>query len=139
MYEHETYTGTVTYRNIEFSFVFDKKELKLIPPKDKQDDVRKWFMKSVDNVFQVLSNPVYITEYLHGKVNETGHNIVFIPSTTSISRINSTLIINIDFYILNKYDRDKIDRIAIKGPEITHIFPTTIALNKMDWGLDGKI
>ena len=139
MDEHNTYTGTVTYRDIEFSFVFDKKELKLIPPKDKRNDIRKWFMKSVDNVFQVPGNPIYINEYLYGIVNETGHNIVFIPSHTSIGRINSTLIINIDFYILNKYDRDKIDRIAIKGPEITHIFPTTIALNKIDWGLNGKI
>ena len=139
MKEHDIYTGSIIYNNIEFTFVFDKKKLKLIPSKDKEEEIRKWFMKSIGNVLLMQSDPIYITEYLYGVVNETNHKIVFIPSHDAISINNTILVINIDFYILNKYDRDKIDRIAIKGPEITHIFPTTIALNKFDWEMNGKI
>ena len=140
MHEYNTYTGVITYKDIEFTFVFDKKELKLIPPKDKKDEVRNWFRKSIATGVYVSGDPLYITEILYGSVNETVHNIIFIPSkNTAISNINSTLIIKIDYYILNKKDKEKIDRIAIKGPEITHIFPTTVALNKIDWSLDGKI
>jgi len=140
MYEYNTYTGVIKYKGIEFPFVFDKKELKLIPPKDKEDEVRNWFRKSIATGVYVFGNPIYITEYLYGSVNETGHNIIFVPSkNTAISSINLTLIVNIDFYILNKKDKTKIDRIAIKGPEITHIFPTTVAVNKINWSSDGKI
>ena len=39
MREHNTYTGILNYRDIDFNFIFDKKELKMIPPKDKQRDV----------------------------------------------------------------------------------------------------
>ena len=31
--EETLYTGSLMYRDIEFSFVFDKNELRLIPPK----------------------------------------------------------------------------------------------------------
>jgi hypothetical protein len=74
-----------------------------------------------------------------GKGNETRQKIIFIPAYNDVSRINSTLIVDIEYYIISKYDRENIDRIAIKGPEITHIFPTTLALNKIDWKENGII
>lgn len=43
--EFDIYTGTLKYKEIEFSFVFDRKELRLIPPEDKYHDVHMWFMK----------------------------------------------------------------------------------------------
>lgn len=43
--ELDVYTGTLTYRQIEFSFVFDGEELRLIPPKNKHHEVHMWFMK----------------------------------------------------------------------------------------------
>lgn len=96
-------------------------------------------MEKIENGVYTLGNPIYVDEIIYGIANETGKKIVLIPAHKSIGRINSTLIIDIEFYIINKYDREKIDRIAIKGPEITHIFPTTIALNKFDWEMNGKI
>ena len=33
--ECEIYTGKLTYRGIDFTFVFSNEELRLIPPKDK--------------------------------------------------------------------------------------------------------
>lgn len=35
----EIYTGYIKYRGIDFSFVFDTQELKLIPPKEKSYEV----------------------------------------------------------------------------------------------------
>ena len=40
----DIYTGTLSFRNIDFTFVFDKKELRLIPPQDKKRDVDLWFL-----------------------------------------------------------------------------------------------
>ena len=139
MRDYDTYTGTINYKEIDFTFIFDKKKLKLIPPKEQKHEVDMWFVEKIENGVYTLGNPIYVDEIIYGIANETGKKIVLIPAHKSIGRINSTLIIDIEFYIINKYDREKIDRIAIKGPEITHIFPTTIALNKFDWEMNGKI
>ena len=139
MRDYDTYTGTINYKEIDFTFIFDKKKLKLIPPKEQKHEVDMWFMEKIENGVYTLGNPIYVDEIIYGIANETGKKIVLFPAHKSIGRINSTLIIDIEFYIINKYDREKIDRIAIKGPEITHIFPTTIALNKFDWEMNGKI
>lgn len=137
--EENIYTGTLIYKEIEFTFVFDQKQLKLIPPKEKVTEVGLWFMKECKKGCYIFGDPVYIEQNLCGMANETGHNIIFVPTKDQVGHINSNLIINIDYYIINKYDRETIDRIAIKGPEITHIFPTTIALNKIDWKDNGEI
>lgn len=139
MRDYDTYTGTINYKGIDFTFIFDKKKLKLIPPKEQKHEVDMWFMEKIENGVYTLGNPIYVDEIIYGIANETGKKIVLIPAHKSIGRINSTLIIDIEFYIINKYDREKIDRIAIKGPEITHIFPTTFALSKIDWGDNGII
>lgn len=139
MKEYQIFTGTLIYKEIEFTFVFDKSKLKLIPPKDKKREIELWFMKELKKGCYTFEDPVYIEQNLFGVSNETGHNIIFIPSHKSIGRINSNLIVDIEYYIVNKYERENIDRLAIKGPEITHIFPTTIALNKIDWKDNGEI
>lgn len=139
MKEYDTYTGIINYKEIDFTFIFDKRNLKLIPSNDKKQEVDMWFRKEINKGVYTIGDPVYIEGVLYGVANETGQKIVLIPSHTSISRINSTLIIDIEYYIINKYNRETVDRIAIKGPEITHIFPTTYALKKIDWGENGII
>lgn len=43
--EPTIYTGTLTYRNVEFTFVFDGEELRLIPPKDKAEEIfHQWIL-----------------------------------------------------------------------------------------------
>lgn len=139
MREHNIYTGTLTYKEIIFTFIFDKKTLKLIPSTEKKREVELWFMTQLADGGYTFGNPVYINEIISGITNETGHKIIFVPSSRDVGRINSALIVDIEYYIINKYDRETIDRIAIKGPEITHIFPTTLALNKIEWGEEGKV
>lgn len=139
MKDFEIYTGVLKYKDIAFTFVFDKKELKLIPSNDKKEEVRNWFMKEISPGYYTLGDPLYIKEALLGILNETGRQIVFIPSGREVGRINSTLIVDIEYYIINKFDRKSMNRISIKGPEINHIFPTNIALNKINWEENGKL
>ena len=44
--EFDIYTGTLKYKEIEFSFVYDRKELRLISTEDKYPDVHMWIMKT---------------------------------------------------------------------------------------------
>lgn len=37
--ELELYTGNLRYKDIDFTFVFDKAELRMIPPKDKEYEI----------------------------------------------------------------------------------------------------
>ena len=49
------YTGQLTYKEIEFTFVFDRKELRLIPPKDnKQEIEEQWLGTLVECFFQKI-------------------------------------------------------------------------------------
>ncbi|MGM9881363.1 MAG: hypothetical protein ACI31S_00770 [Bacilli bacterium] len=139
MKELEIYTGSLKYRDIDFTFVFDKKKLKLIPPKEEKETIERWFMKKLETGIYTLGEPLYIEETLVGTCNETGNNIIFIPDTYDVGRINSVLIVNVKYFIINKLRKETIDRIAIKGPEINYIYPTTIALNKLKWGEDGTL
>jgi hypothetical protein len=136
--DFDLYTGELEYKGISFIFVFNKKELYLIPPKDK-----KWAIISGD-----LSNPnstknkfimkgvIELDEkYLTGYCNETGEKIVFVTSPESIVGLfgslkqNCVLRIQINGYILYKYEKDKIDRINFCGPEINSIYPIGEAFN----------
>ena len=139
MKEYNTYTGTLEYKGVQFTFVFDKKILKLNPPEEKKDEVRNWFLKEITPGTYTLGDPIYIKEIIYGKCNETGQKIIFIPANNDIGRISSTLIVYIDYYIINKYNRTKIDRIAIQGPEINCIFPTSLALRNINWKENGEL
>lgn len=80
----EIYTGYLVYKNIDFSFVFDKKELRLIIPSDKQDEVEHWLMEEIGNGTYSLGHPVRVQEpFLTGECNETRQRIVFILSQGS--------------------------------------------------------
>lgn len=139
MKDFEIYTGVLKYKDIDFTFVFDKKKLKLIPSNDKKEVVGYWFMKEISTGCYTVGDPLYIKEVLFGTSNETGRQIIFIPSGREVGGINSTLIVDIEYYIINKFDRESMNRISIKGPEINHIFPTNIALNKINWEGNGKL
>lgn len=139
MNKFDSYTGVVKYKDIEFDFVFDGKKLKLIPPKDKKEIVRKWIFHFLgNNVYAFPGDPIYIGEYLYGNVNETKQKIIFIPSNEAVDSIDTLLIVEIDYYILFNYNCEKFVKIAISGPEITHIYPTTEAFEKMEYTKDGN-
>ena len=46
--EYTLYTGKLTYRDIDFSFAFDKETLRLIPPDEKRHTIEwDWKMKPI--------------------------------------------------------------------------------------------
>ena len=67
----EVYTGTLLYRGIAFSFTFDKVELRLIPPTDRQQEVRFTLLlkKFGDGPAYTSAFPVMEEPYLIGKCN----------------------------------------------------------------------
>ena len=49
--ELTTYTGKLQYRDVDFSFVFDGQELRLIPPDNKKREIElDWLMTNIGNV-----------------------------------------------------------------------------------------
>lgn len=124
--EFDVYTGNIEYKGISFMFMFDKKELRFIPPKDKhQEIIYGWFAKEISpGAYAFGELPVMEEAYLIGRCNEDGRKIIFITKQgSSIGRYNSVLVIDFVGYILCRYDRETIDRISFSGPEINCIHP----------------
>lgn len=133
--ELNVYTGTLTYKEIEFSFIFDGKELRLIPPKDK---CHEWFIKPLKGNAYTFDDSVYIEDnYLVGECNENWQKIIFLPKNTNIGIYNSVLIVKIEAYIIQKFEEDFIDRLGFISQEIDCIYPTNQALEYPEWTEDG--
>ncbi|MCR4755743.1 MAG: hypothetical protein K5868_09485 [Lachnospiraceae bacterium] len=125
------YTGTLQYREIDFTFAFDKDELRLIPPKDKEHEIEwEWRRKPLGNGAFTLGNPVPVgVDFLIGECNETRRHIVFLPKQGAfLSIYNSVVRIPLAAYAICKYDRDSIDRVSFSCPEINHIHPVNQAI-----------
>lgn len=138
--ELDIYTGTLIYKEIEFSFTFDKEQLRLVPSKNKQQEVHLWFMKSLAKGVYTSGDPVYIEDdYLIGICNESRQKIIFLPKYENIGKYNSVLIVNIEAYIIQKYEREYIDRLGFMSQEIDCIFPTNQALQNPEWTENGIV
>ena len=73
--ELDIYTGVLEYKGINFSFVFDKQELRLIPPKDKKKEIEhEWFMHKIgEGVYAGGDHPQMERPFLVGVCNEDGN------------------------------------------------------------------
>jgi len=114
------YTGQLAYKEVDFTFVFDEKKLRLIPPKDKRDVVNEnWLRTPLANGAYALNIPVMEEDYLCGICNETNQKIIFLvrrgdylaPHGNHLLGGNYVLVTDVIAYILCKYDRELIDRI----------------------------
>lgn len=121
----EIYTGKLKYKDIDFSFVFDCTELRLIPPNDKKQRILKeWIMTPLANGAYTIGDPKMDVPYLIGKCNENGHTMVFITQEGArIGNSNSVLFVEILAYMDCKYDREHIDRLSFSSQEINCIHP----------------
>ena len=137
--EIKIYTGNLKYRNIEFVFVFEGRKLKLIPPKNKINEIEKWFMYEIQKGTYTFGKQVYVEGDLEGRINETGQKIIFIHGNPNIGLESSVLLIDVESYIIEKYDRDGIARIGFMSSEIDCIFPTSKALKDFQWEDDGTV
>lgn len=132
-------TGTLTYRDTKFTFVFNREELRLFPSSDKMDEVEKWFMKEIKSGMYTMGDPVFIEDdFLVGKCNE-GHEIVLFPmNRRSVGRINGILIIQIYAYVWKHIGCSSINRIGFKSPEIDCIHPVNDAIASTEWSESGE-
>lgn len=130
--ENSFYTGKLIYKGIEFSFVFDEKELRLIPPQDKKQEIKyEWLMTPIaKGVYTQCVSLIMENSYLIGQCNENGHKIIFLTRKgSSIGSRNAVLIVSIYAYIDCTLNRDSIDRISFSSPEINCIHPVNQAFS----------
>lgn len=71
--ELTTYTEKLQYRNVDFSFVFDGKELRLIPPDDKKCEIEmEWLMTPIGKGVYTFRNSLKMdAPFLIGQYNWT--------------------------------------------------------------------
>ncbi len=125
------YTGRLVYKDIQFTFIFDRKELRLTPPIEKQHEIEfVWGLKSLGQ--GIYTGPELIPvgeDVLIGECGETRRKIVFLPQRgNNLSLYNSTVIIRLEAYIICKTDRDTIDRTSFSCAEINYIHPANKAI-----------
>ena len=128
MEELDLYTGKLTYKEIEFSYTFDKEELRLIPSIDKRDEVYYTIlMKKIgDSPAYTMASPIMEESYLVGECNETGQTIIFLTKQGAhIGSYNEVLFVEIAAYILCKTGAQPISKIAFTCSELDCIHPVT--------------
>lgn len=116
------------YKDIDFTFIFDGDELRLIPPSDKKKTIRQdWLLTPLANGVYTMGEPLTMDEpYLTGHCNETGADYIFITKQEGhISSHNSVLFVPIVAYIKCRYRRDSIARMSFSSPVINCIHPVT--------------
>lgn len=124
--ELKIFSGMCTYKGIDFTFIFDCDELRLIPPGDKRDTIRmEWIMTRVAKGVYTMGNSLTMDDpYLVGHCNETNTDFIFITRQGDyISNQNSELFLPIVAYINCKYTRDSIARMSFSSPIINRIHP----------------
>ena len=133
------YTGQLVYKDIDFTFVFDGFELRLIPPKDKRNDIYfNWLMIPTTENTYVPNNLILEESFLLGFCNETSQNIIFLTRPKScIGNNNTVLIVDVIAYIVCKQKFNHINQIAFNNPEINAIYPINEAYSiKCPVGVD---
>ena len=129
--ELDLYTGTLLYKDINFTFAFDRSELRLIPPKDKEHEIEwEWGRKPPGNGAYTWGEPIPVgVDFLIAECNETRHRIIFLPKQgATLGLYNSVVRIPLAAYVICKYDRDLIDRVSFSCPEINYIHPVNQAI-----------
>ena len=127
-FEAQTYSGVCKYRDIDFTFVFDGNELRLVPPADKKTTIRQeWLLKPLAKGVYTMGDPLTMDEpYLTGHCNETGTDFIFITKQgRHVGSQNSVLFVPIVAYIRCRYRRDSIARMSFSSPVINCVHPVT--------------
>lgn len=123
MEELDVYSGKLNYKDICFDFVYDKQELRLIPPTDKKREVSNWKKKELFPGVYTMGDPLTIdSPYLEGIINETDQKVIFITRQGAfIGSYNSVLLIEVVAVILFSTEKKLISKIVFTGPEINVI------------------
>lgn len=121
------YTGKTQYKEIDFNFVFDGEELRLIPPVDKANEVRhNILMKEIGGGAYTFASPTMEDAYLIGVSNETGQTLIFLTKQgTQIGSYNEVLFVEVAAYILCKLESHPISKMSFTCSELDCIHLVT--------------
>ena len=127
--ETDIYTGTTSFKDIDFTFVFDKHELRLIPSQDKKREVDLWFLSPLGDGVYTEGEAIYLEEPICStKCNEC-HQIAFLPCYhRKMRRVNSVVVIDVQAYIIYKIMGSGTNKISFECPEINCIYSTRQAI-----------
>ena len=126
MDNNKMYTGVTRYKNVDFSFVFNGEDLRLIPS---TENVRKveteWLMPSfAKGVFIPNTDLKMEDSFLIGICNENGKRMVFFTQqNANIGSSNLVLIVKLIGYLECNNNIEKFGKISFLGPEINIIHP----------------
>ena len=140
--ELDVYSGKLTYKNIEFDFVFDGKELRMIPPESKQEEVRMWSWDELANgITRYTPHIEYIEEdYLKGTINENNTTIFFFSKKCVIGHYQFYILsIIVNAYAIFDSNKVHFDRISFKSKEVDCIFSINDAIKSSEWSDNGVI
>lgn len=122
----KNYTGTLEYKGIDFFFVFDGAQLSLIPPKEKEDEIRRnWIYAEIKPGVYTLGDPLTTNvPFLCGNCSETGRMMMFLTREDSfIGFNNTTLCIDIVGLIECQTSNRKYCRMILSNDELNYIHP----------------
>ena len=126
------FIGNLSYRGIEFTFVFDGDELRLIPPKDKYLEIKfEWYMiKTSENCYIPGKQLLMEEPFLSGLNTENNHYIIFITEQNSpVVNENGILYVEVSSYLIFKGEVKGINRLCFYSPEIDKIYDSHKAIN----------
>lgn len=126
MEDTRIYTGVTKYKDIDFTFVFNGENLRLIPT---TENVRKveteWLMTPIAKGTFIPNTDLKMEDsFLIGRCHENGKRIVFFTQKNAIiSSNNLVLIVQLIGYLECSTGKEKFGKISFLGPEINIIHP----------------
>ena len=132
----DIYTGALQLKGKDFSFVFDEKNLRLIP--EDKGVIHEWIHREIVKGVYTFADPLTVEEpVLAGHCNETGNELIFlVPEGSGIDQNNGIFTIHPLAYIVYKYKRKPISGISFTCQELDWIFPVGSAY-KVQLGTEG--
>lgn len=131
--------GTLNYKNIEFDFILEKNNLKLIPKNGYEDKFQKTFRQELESGAYTDKDNYLEENYLIGRKLENYQNIVMIPASKNIttSIFFDFLYIKIQ-YIIYLNSQEPISKMSIYCKELNGIYDTRKAIEKNDFNKNGE-
>ncbi len=120
--------GNLTFKEVEFMFIFENDTLKLVPNTLMMEKIElDWF----DRESHVCSDSsIYVEDdCLHGRVSETNKTITFLPDkNVRLGITNGIISIKIKSYFFSNHPNPRISRIEFHSAEINYIHPINQAV-----------
>lgn len=126
MEDTRIYTGVTKYKNVEFNFVFNGEDLRLIPTTENVKKIEtEWLMTPIAKGTFIPNTDLKMEEsFLIGRCHENGKRVVFFTQKNdNISSNNLVLIVQVIGYLECSTGKEKFGRISFQGPEINIIHP----------------